>query len=300
MTKIEKDEYTGVETTGHEWDGIRELNLPAPRWWLIVFAITVVWGFGYMVLYPAWPTLSGEGERGGTAGTLGWTQYKALEDSQKVILERRAEYAARFEKADYRTIQNDEALYAFGLAGGKSAFKDNCATCHGTGGAGAPGYPNLNDDDWLWGGSIEAIEQTVRFGVRTAHDETRFSEMPGFAGLVSDEEIGAMADHVLSLSGKADANPAGADLFEAQCSFCHGVAGEGLREVGAPNLGDAIWFYGESRAEIIAQIRNPKHGEMPAWIDRLDDQTIRQLSLYVHSLGGGEASPDMEDVSVAP
>lgn len=286
--KIERDEVTGVETTGHEWDGIKELNTPAPRWWLITWVVTMIWGAAYMVVYPAWPTLSGEGVRGGTEGTLGWTQYSELAASQAEIVERRADYEARFKQADYDMIRADEALFAYAQAGGASAFKDNCATCHGTGGQGGPGYPNLNDDDWLWGGDVASIEQTIRFGVRSSHDDTRISDMPPFADMLTDEQVVAVARHVLSLSGKAEADANGAVVFEEQCSFCHGVGGEGMREVGAPNLKDAIWFYGGSQNDLMRQIKAPKHGIMPHWDERLDDSTIRALTVYIHSLGGGE------------
>lgn len=291
MSQIEKDSVTGVETTGHEWDGLKELNLPAPRWWVIMFVITVIWGIGYMVYYPAWPTLSGEGVRGGTSGTAGWTSYQELSDSQAEILSVRQSYLTRFRTADYQTILNDSELAAFARAGGGSAFKDNCATCHGTGGAGGPGYPNLNDDAWLWGGTLASIETSIRYGIRSGHEEERLSEMPAFGDLLSGEEIDQLADHVLSLSGKAPANDAGAALFEEQCSACHAEDGRGNAEMGAPNLADAVWHYGGKRGDVITQIRYPKHGQMPAWDGRLDNDTIRLLTIYVHGLGGGEDEP---------
>lgn len=288
MSNIEKDEHTGVETTGHEWDGIKELNNPAPRWWLGVLIITIIWAIGYSVIYPSWPTLSGDGERGGTVGSIGWTQYEELADSQAEIFARRAQYLSRFEDASFEDVQADPGLYAFALAGGASAFKDNCATCHGTGGTGAPGYPNLLDDDWLWGGTIEDIHQTIRFGVRADHDETRFSEMPAFADIYSAEEIGDIADYALSFSTGGNYPARGKELYDEQCALCHADNGTGDRFQGAPNLADAIWFYGGSKAELVAQIRRPKHGMMPNWDSRLDANTLRQLAIFVHSLGGGE------------
>lgn len=286
--KPEIDEFTGIETTGHEWDGIKELNNPAPRWWLIVTILTIIWGVGYSIFYPSWPTLSGDGERGGTEGTLNWTQYKQLEESQAEIRARKAAYLERFEGASFDQIRNDEELYAFAVAGGASAFKDNCATCHGTGGAGSAGYPNLNDDDWLWGGSINAIYDTIRFGVRGDHDETRLSEMPAFDQVLSAEEIDAVADYVLHFTDGSVPNPVGQTVFQEQCALCHADDGTGLADFGAPNLVDAIWFYGGSKGEIVAQVRKPKHGVMPTWETRLDPATLRQLAVYVHSLGGGE------------
>ncbi|WND03401.1 cytochrome-c oxidase, cbb3-type subunit III [Temperatibacter marinus] len=280
--KIERDDHSGVETTGHEWDGIKELNNPAPRWWLMVWLVTTIWAIGYWVVYPAWPTLSGEGERGGTVGNSGWTQYTQLEESQAEILQQRAKYLSDFEKASYSEITKNEALYAFGLAGGASAFKDNCATCHGTGGAGAPGYPNLNDDDWIWGGSLDDIEMTIAYGIRADHEETRYNEMPPFDEMLDQNTIEMITDFILS------DQPAGAPAYADNCASCHGDTGRGSQEMGGPNLKDVIWLYAGTRADIIAQIKRPKHGMMPAWHSRLDKQTIRQLSLYVHSLGGGE------------
>ncbi len=297
----DKDEHSGVDTTGHEWDGIKELNNPLPRWWLWIFYLTIIWSVGYWVVYPAWPTLSGEGERGGTVGAFEWTQYKKLEEEQKEIMARRSEYLERFREASFEEISNDPELYAFAMAGGKAAFKDNCATCHGTGGAGAPAYPNLNDDDWIWGGDIASIYQTIKYGIRM-HDEAHQSMMPAYDGILSDAEIEAVGSYIKGLHDGSSEPPVeeelpalaelplGMRVYKEQCASCHGNDARGLKEFGAPNLADAIWLKSKdgSLAAIMNQIRNPKHGMMPAWVDRLDDDTIRQLTLYVHSLGGGE------------
>lgn len=291
MTKnTDKDELSGVDTTGHEWDGIKELNNPLPRWWLTIFYVCIVWAIGYWVVYPAWPTLSGAGERGGTKGALEWTQYTQLEASRQEILDRRAGYLSRFHKASFEEIAQDEELYAFAMAGGGAAFKDNCATCHGSGGAGAKGYPNLNDDDWIWGGDVGSIYQTIQYGVRM-HDDGRQSMMPAFGEMLSAEEIELVATYVSNLhDGSADTASSGASIFAKNCAVCHGDDGKGLREFGAPNLADAIWLKSDNGSveAITAQLINPKHGQMPAWVDRLDDDTIRQLTIYVHELGGGE------------
>ncbi len=276
------DEVTGVETTGHDWDGIKELNNPAPRWWLIVWLVCTIWGVGYWFFYPAWPTFSGEGERGGTVGSLNWTQYTQLQEQQAEIMARKAAYLSKFEVASFDDVMTDESLYSFAIAGGKSAFKDNCATCHGSGGAGAPGYPNLNDDDWIWGGSVDDIHTTISYGIRSEHDDTRLSDMPPFGDMLSAEEINAVAKFVVS---KDDA---GATVFSDNCASCHGDNARGIQEMGAPDLKDAIWLYASSENDVRSQIRKPKHGMMPAWTDRLDAQTVRQLAVYVHSLGGGK------------
>lgn len=287
--KKDIDPLTGVETTGHEWDGMKELNNPAPRWWLWVFYVTVIWSVAYFVLYPAWPTPGGA-----TKGTLGYTQEKELAASQQAIMARQANYLAAFEKADYATIMKTPELYQFAKAGGAAAFKDNCATCHGTGGAGGKGYPNLNDDDWLWGGSVEEIETTLLYGIRSGHEEARISQMPAFGQdkMLTTAQIDAVVDFVLTLSGgKATAGSTeGAGIFAEQCASCHGADGRGLRSVGAPNLADKIWLYGGTRADVYQTVYNARAGVMPHWVDRLDRNTIRQLAVYVHELGGGEAS----------
>ncbi|MBK6896057.1 MAG: cytochrome-c oxidase, cbb3-type subunit III [Alphaproteobacteria bacterium] len=297
--KKEIDSVSGVETTGHDWDGIKELNNPAPRWWLWVFYICVIWSIWYWVVYPAWPTLSGA-----TEGTYGWTQYKKLAAEQQEIVDRQKAYLEKFEKASFDEIFEDEQLYAFAMAGGSAFFKDNCATCHGTGGMGGKGYPNLNDDDWLWGGDIESIYQTIQFGVRSKHDDTRVSQMPAFGveDLLNKEEIEKVVDYVLSLSDPQ--NAAGKDFTEAQgifeqnCASCHGEDAKGLREFGAPNLVDSIWLYGGDRESVFNTVFYARAGMMPNWVGRLDENTIRQLAVYVHELGGGETGKTVQAAPV--
>lgn len=290
MAEKEKDELSGVETTGHEWDGLKELNNPAPRWWLWVFFVTVIWSIGYWVVYPAWPTLSGEGTRGGTPGTAGWTEYKKLAEEQAEITARRGTFAEQVKSHSLEEIQKDPQLYAFAVAGGKAAFKENCAACHGTGAQGGKGYPNLNDDDWLWGGSLNDIYHTIKVGVRAPHTDTRTSQMPAFGrdGILKQQQVSAVADYVLGLASGQGGSAEGAAIFKQNCAACHGETGHGNRQMGAPNLADAIWLYGSKKADIVAQANNPRHGVMPTWESRLPDETIKQLAVYVHSLGGGE------------
>lgn len=285
------DEHSGVETTGHEWDGLKELNHPAPRWWLWVFFVTVIWSIAYWIVYPAWPTLSGN-----TQGTAGWSSHQKLANDQKEILDRRGEYANQITSHSLQEIENDPALYAFAIAGGKTMFKENCSACHGTGAQGGRGYPNLNDDDWLWGGTLEDIYHTIKVGIRSTHDDTRSSQMPAFGrdGILKPEQTAAVADHVLSLSTGKGNSEEGAALFKQNCSACHGDAGQGNRQMGAPNLADAIWLYGGTKKDIASQVSNPRHGVMPTWESRLPDDTIKQLAIYVHSLGGGEADKPKE------
>lgn len=291
----EIDKVSGIETTGHEWDGLKELNNPTPRWWLWVFYATCIWSLGYWVVYPAWPTLSGH-----TKGTAGWTQYKKLEAEQAEINARQAKYGAAFKDASFEQIMKDETLYAFAVAGGKAAFKNNCATCHGSGAQGGKGYPNLNDDDWIWGGKLSDIYTTLKFGIRAAHDDTRVSQMPAFGrdGVLKQADIKDVTTYVIALSqGKATPDMAGAKIFAENCAACHGEQGRGMREVGAPNLADAIWLYGGDEKTVYQTVYNARAGVMPNWNEKLPDDTLRMLTVYVHSLGGGEAD---EEPQAAP
>lgn len=281
----EIDKLSGVETTGHEWDGLKELNNPAPRWWLWVFIITVIWSVGYWVVYPAWPTLSGH-----TKGSFGWTQYEKLKQEQGEIDTKQQAWLAKFRKASFADIKKDPELYEFARAGGAVAFKENCAACHGTGAEGRKGYPNLNDDDWLFGGSMEAIYKTLKVGIRSPHPDTRTTMMPAFGrdGILKKDEIAAVADYVIGLNSNAADTGNGAKIFAENCASCHGAKGEGNRDMGAPKLNDAIWLYGNDRKTVIETISNARAGVMPTWENRLNEDTLRQLTIYVHSLGGGE------------
>ncbi len=281
----EIDKLSGVETTGHEWDGLKELNNPAPRWGLWVFLITVIWPVGYWVVYPAWPTLSGH-----TKGSFGWTQYEKLKQEQGEIDTKQQAWLAKFRKASFADIKKDPELYEFARAGGAVAFKENCAACHGTGAEGRKGYPNLNDDDWLFGGSMEAIYKTLKVGIRSPHPDTRTTMMPAFGrdGILKKDEIAAVADYVIDLNSNAADTGNGAKIFAENCASCHGAKGEGNRDMGAPKLNDAIWLYGNDRKTLIETISNARAGVMPTWENRLNEDTLRQLTIYVHSLGGGE------------
>ena len=288
MSRIEKDDVTGRETTGHEWDGIKELNTPLPRWWLYVFYATIAFAAVWVVLYPALPI------RGAT-GLTGWTARGAIEAEMAEHARRQGPMLEGLRQATPQQIMADPALRDFALAGGRVAFANNCAGCHGAGGQGAPGgFPSLVDDDWLWGGKLEEIRLTIRHGIRTAEDEaSRTSMMPRFLadGMLSAAQVNDVAEHVLSLSGRAaDAAAAGrgAALYAENCASCHADRGTGNRELGAPNLADQVWLYGGDKASVVRSISYARGGVMPAWGERLDPAVINMLTVYVHSLGGGE------------
>lgn len=285
-TKIEKDGVTGHDTTGHVWDNIRELNTPLPKWWLWTFYATIAFGIVWAVIYPSLP---------GWRGTSGWVAREAVVADVAAAQARNAPMMARLREATPAQIAADPEMRAFALAGGRVAFANNCAACHGAGGQGAlGGYPALVDDDWLWGGSMEAIQATIRHGIRNAEDDqARTSVMPRFGvdGMLTNAQIGDVAEYVLSMSGRSTDQAAvgrGQTLFAENCVACHGERGEGNREVGAPRLSDQVWLQGGSKPEIVAMIRNPRMGVMPAWQGRLDPATVNMLTVYVHALGGGE------------
>ena len=280
------DQPTGTETVGHEWDGIEELNTPLPRWWLWTFYICIVFALGYSAVYPAWPMANG-----GTQGLFGWTSRGQLAQDTGTAEAAHQAVRAAIDSTPIEQLAANPDLMKQAIAGGRAAFKVNCSQCHGSGAAGSQtlGYPNLNDDDWLWGGDIKTIETTLVHGIRQhGDDQTRQSAMPPFEGSFNPGQLGALSSHVLSLSGKVKDSPEGAALFAQNCVACHGAGGEGGRNVGAPRLNDAIWLYGGTAADIQRQIQRPRAGVMPAWAGKLDPVTIKMLAAYVHSLGGGE------------
>jgi cytochrome c oxidase cbb3-type subunit III len=287
-TKREKDAVTGRETTGHEWDGIRELDTPLPKWWLYVFYVTIAFAIVYCVLYPAIPLVSTH-----TRGILAYTNRDALTLSTAAAAAEQAKFRNRIRDASLEDIRKDTDLLAFAETGGRSAFNENCAPCHRTGGAGAKGYPNLADDDWLWGGTLAAIHQTIQHGIRNADPDSRQSQMPRFGadGILTAAQISDVADYVLTLSHQpapADAAQRGSKIFAENCVICHGDHGAGNQEVGAKNLTNGIWLYGGDKATIVETITNARNSSMPSWSQRLDPTTIKMLAIYVHALGGGQ------------
>lgn len=287
-TKREKDAITGRETTGHEWDGIRELDTPLPKWWLYVFYACIAFAVIYSVLYPSIPFITTH-----THGLLAYTNRDALVRSTTEATAQQAKFIDAIRNASLDDVRKNPDLLGFAETGGRAAFNDNCAPCHRPGGAGAKGYPNLADDDWLWGGTLATIHQTITHGVRNADPDSRQSQMPRFGadGMLKADQISDVADYVLTLSHQqapADAAQRGAKIFAENCAVCHGEKGGGNQEVGAKNLTDGIWLYGGDKATLIETITYARNSSMPAWGARLDPTTIKMLAIYVHSLGGGQ------------
>ena len=283
------DEPTGTQTVGHEWDGIEELDTPMPRWWVLTFWACIIWAIGYVIVYPAIPMLNGA-----TTGIWNWSSRGELVQQMNAEAKRRAPITAALAALPVDQLNANPKLMQAAVEGGQAAFKVHCVQCHGSGAAGSKGYPNLNDDDWLWGGDLTSIQFTLLHGIRNPdHDQTRFSQMPAFDGVLTPIEIDDVVAHVRTISGQQQVNTAsakGAALFATNCAVCHGPNGKGLRNVGAPNLTDAIWLYGGDIATVRATITKSRYGVMPRWNNRLDPVTIKMLAAYVHSLGGGEAA----------
>jgi cytochrome c oxidase cbb3-type subunit III len=283
------DTVSGTATTGHQWDGIKELNTPLPRWWLITFYLTIVWAIGYWVVYPAWPLLTSN-----TKGLFGYSTRADVALELANLDKIRGEKMVALGAASLADIEKDPALLALARARGKTVFGNNCAPCHGSGATGSKGFPNLNDDDWLWGGTLDQIMQTIQYGARSGNPKAHEGQMLAFGkeGVLKQDQVVTVANYVRSLSGLStrpgyDA-AAGTKIFADDCVACHGEKGQGNPDVGAPNLTDKIWLYGSDEATLIETITNGRGGVMPAWEGRLDPATIKAMAVYVHSLGGGK------------
>lgn len=286
----EIDAHSGTATTGHAWDGIKELNTPLPRWWLWSFYASIVFALGYCIAYPAWPLLNGS-----TEGALGWHSRAAVATDLDGLKTLRAGMMDKIAKASLADIEKTPDLLSFARAAGSAAFANNCAPCHGAGGQGSRGYPNLNADRWLWGGTLAEIEATITHGARwDADDKTHVSQMPAFGrdGMLKSDEIAQVAGFVRTLAGLTPAAGVdvakGALVFAANCSTCHGAQGKGNKDMGAPNLTTKVWLYGSDTKDIVNRIEVGGGGVMPAWGQKLDAPTIKALAVYVHTLGGGQ------------
>jgi cytochrome c oxidase cbb3-type subunit 3 len=266
-----------------------------PRWWLWTFYACIIFAIGYTVVYPAWPGL-----HGATKGLLGWSSRQTLAATMRTEATRRAPILSALAAAPIETLPARPDLMQAAVQGGSAAFKVHCVQCHGSGAAGSKGYPNLNDDDWLWGGDLKAIEYTITHGARNPDvSQTRTSLMPAFGhdGILNPTQVQDVVSHVRVISGqekRSASSRRGAMLYEANCAVCHGPQGKGLRQFGAPNLTDGIWLFGGDRDALTQTVVNSRKGVMPAWSHVLSPVTIRMLAVYVHSLGGGEATPAPE------
>ena len=289
MAERRIDPATGTETVGHEWDGIEELDTPMPRWWLWTLYATIVFAIGYGIAYPAWPLIDRA-----TVGVLGWSSQKQLADELAEQGARKAPMRLALSRIAIERLPEDSRLMQGAIEGGRAAFKVYCVQCHGSGAAGSKGYPNLNDDDWLWGGDIKAIHQTLVDGVRQpGNEQSRTSQMPAFGrdAILQPGQIDDTVSFVRALSGKEPTSASvrrGAKLYADNCAACHAPDGKGSRLLGAPDLTDAIWLFGGDRESLTQSIANARYGVMPAWGQRLDPVTVKMLAAYVHSLGGGE------------
>ncbi|MGP9790612.1 cytochrome-c oxidase, cbb3-type subunit III [Roseinatronobacter sp. NSM] len=280
-----------VATTGHSWDGIEEYDNPMPRWWVWIFIITIIWSVGYWLAYPAWP-----GIKSSTAGLLGYSSRANVVAEIDEFEARNEQFFVQLVDTDLEDLRDNDDLHRFAVNAGAAVFRAQCSQCHGSGGAGvqAAGYPNLLDDDWLWGGTYDDILTTVTWGIRNEdHADARWSEMPAFGrdGLLDDPEIDQIVNHVLSLSGSdhdAQLASAGAELFEINCASCHGDGGEGDYFLGAPALNNQVWLYGGSFDAIRETVYYSRFGVMPGFENRLREAEIRAVAAYVHQLGGGQ------------
>ncbi|WP_375229106.1 cytochrome-c oxidase, cbb3-type subunit III [Roseobacter sp. S98] len=288
MTKVPPKQEGDPDTTGHSWDGIEEFDNPMPRWWLWTFYITIIWGIGYTIAYPAWPLVSSA-----TAGMLGYTTRGEVAAEIAAVEEANGPINARLAAAELTEVSADAELNSYAVSAGAAVYRTWCTQCHGSGAAGAVGYPNLLDNDWLWGGDIENIHATIAHGIRNEEDDdARYSEMPAFGEILEEAEIAQVANFIMELSGATPADPnaasAGVEVYADNCASCHGDEGLGNRDLGAPNLADAIWLYGGDYDTLVETVTYSRYGVMPPWTQRLSEAEIRAVALYVHQLGGGE------------
>ncbi len=291
MSVEERDPVSGERLTGHDWNGIKELDTPIPRGVLLFVIVTHVIAFILWVLAPAWPL-----GRTYTPGVLGIDQKKTVEQELMSSMAERAAWTRTIETSDFAEIQADEKMMSIVRRTGHQLFGDNCAACHGVDGKGGINYPDLTDDDWLWGGGAQRIAETISVGVNSANASSRLAEMPRFGvdRMLPREDIDKAAHYVFSLSnpdfaraGNMDTIAAGREIFLANCATCHNDDARGKQDVGAPNLTDTRWLYGGDLETIIATIHGGRRGHMPTWDQRLTPAEIKILALYVQSLGRG-------------
>ena len=289
MTVKERDPLTVHLTTGHEWNGITELNTRVPRLVWIFIGITHIWALVVWVLLPAWPLFNTY-----TKGVLGITQKAEIDQAIAAGTAERAGWMTRVNALPAAAILADPVLAARVNGAGQQLFGDNCAACHGRGAAGGRGFPNLADNIWIWGNNEATITETLRVGINSTHPETRVAQMPAFGkdALLTPAEVAAVVDHTRSLSsakGPAAGTP-GAALFAANCASCHGDAGKGNTELGAPNLTDRDWIYGGNRKSVHQSIWQGRQGWMPSWDQRLTPAERKILTVHILARTGVQPS----------
>ena len=279
-------------TTGHSWDGIEEFDNPLPRWWLWIFYACILWSVVYWVLYPTWPMV-----HRATAGVLGYSSRADVAAEIAAADQANQVWYDQLTATDLDAIAQNAELERFAVNAGAAVFRAQCSQCHGAGANGlrpGSGFPNLLDDEWMWGGALADIAQTVTYGIRnTEFPDARYSVMPSFGadGLLTAEEIDQVVNHVLQISGQphdAALATAGQQVFADNCVACHGESGAGDPLFGAPALNNGIWLYGGTEADIRATVTNAHFGIMPGFTSRLNEAQIRAVAIYVHGLGGGQ------------
>ncbi|MDP1730920.1 MAG: cytochrome-c oxidase, cbb3-type subunit III [Devosia sp.] len=288
MSVGERDPHTGHMTTGHEWNGIKELNTPVPKpvWFFLVatFTFAVI----YWVLMPAWPYGVNY-----TRGLLGLDQRTIVAENVRSAAIERSVWTDRIAAANLREIQADPRLMQVVREAGHALFGDNCSVCHGTDAGGGPGFPNLAQAPFLWGGDEETVQETIRVGINSEHPETRVSQMLAFGRdqMLARDDVKRVATYVRSLSqpeiasmADKDELAAGAQLFLDNCAACHGENAKGSTDAGAPDLTDRFWVYGGDETTVTASIHGGRMGQMPSWEGRLSDVQRKLLTLYVLDL----------------
>lgn len=292
--EVERDPVSGRNTTGHIWNGIKELDTPVPRGVLLFLIVTHLFAFAWWVLMPTWPLGSTYSK-----GVLETDQRKSVESHLQEAQEERASWERQIETMTFAEIEADPQLMSIVKSTGHRLFGDNCAACHGQDGTGAINYPDLTDHDWIWGGDIEDIAKTMRVGVNSEHPERRTSQMLAFGhdGLLDRDQVHSVASYVYALShpdyrsqDTASEIDFGQEIFQTNCAICHGETAVGNKDVGAPNLTDDYWIYGGRLAQIVETVHVGRQGHMPTWDERLTETQIKILALYVHSLGDEEST----------
>jgi len=286
MAVNDRDSYTGKLTTGHDWNGIKELDSPIPKVVLFFLGAGILFLVIWTVLMPAWPSFSTY-----TKGLLGTDQRREVEQTLAEAAAERASWTSRIESEDFAAIQADPGLMSIVRQTGATLFGDNCAACHGGNATGGPGFPNLVQAPTLWGDDPETIAETIRVGINSTHPETRFGQMLAFGRdqMLPAADVNAVVAYVRSLTDPAVTDPdgAGAQLFADNFAGCHGADAPGLPDRGGANLTDAFWIYGGDASAIHHSVYFGRQGHMPAWEGRLSPVDIKLLALYVLDLRAG-------------